>query len=79
MGPGGAEGQGGEERTLVDAAVVPPVAGRPARLPLYDLADFLRRLALPRSVRNWTLTTLRGKLIKVGSRVVRHAKAVTFR
>jgi hypothetical protein len=35
-------------------------------------------LALPRPVRTWTLTTLREKLIKIGAKVVRHAKAVTF-
>jgi len=33
---------------------------------------------LPRSVQTWTLTTLREKLIKIGAKVVRHAKAVTF-
>jgi Transposase DDE domain group 1 len=44
----------------------------------YNLGNFLRQLALPRSVRTWTLTTLREKLIKIGAKVVRHAKAVTF-
>jgi hypothetical protein len=44
----------------------------------YNLANFLRQLVLPRSVQTWTLTTLRGKLIKIGAKVVRHAKAVTF-
>jgi Transposase DDE domain group 1 len=44
----------------------------------YNLANFLRQLALPRSVRTWTLTTSRELLIKIGAKVVRHAKAVTF-
>ena len=44
----------------------------------YNLGNFLRQLALPRSVRTWTLATLREKLIKIGAKVVRHAKAVTF-
>jgi hypothetical protein len=44
----------------------------------YNLGNFLRRLALPRSVQTWSLTTLREKLIKLGAKVVRHAKAVTF-
>src|SRR5215471_60343 len=44
----------------------------------YNLANFLRQLALPRSVRTWTLTTLREKLIKIGAKVVRHAKTSTF-
>jgi hypothetical protein len=33
----------------------------------------------PQSVQTWTLTTLREKLIKIGTKVVRHARAVTFR
>src|SRR5262249_4759138 len=44
----------------------------------YDLANFLRQLALPRSVQAWTLTTLRKELIKIGGKVVCDAKAVTF-
>jgi hypothetical protein len=38
----------------------------------------LRQLALPRSVQTWTLTTLREELIKIGAKVVHHARAVTF-
>jgi len=44
----------------------------------YNLGNFLRRLALPRSMEHWSLTTLREKLIKIGAKVVRHAKYVTF-
>src|SRR5262249_8524030 len=33
---------------------------------------------LPRPVRTWTLTKLREKLIKIGAKVVHHARAVTF-
>ena len=44
----------------------------------YTLGNFLRTLALPRKVSHWTLTTLREKLIKIGAKVVRHAKYVTF-
>jgi Transposase DDE domain group 1 len=44
----------------------------------YNLANFLRQLVLPRPVRTWTLTTLREKLIKIGAKVVHHARAVTF-
>jgi hypothetical protein len=44
----------------------------------YNLANFLRQLAPSRSVRTWTLTTLREVLIKIGAKVDRHAKAVTF-
>ena len=44
----------------------------------YNLANFLRRLALPKSIRQWSLTTLREKLVKIGAKVVRHSKYVTF-
>lgn len=44
----------------------------------YNLGNFLRRLALPKLVRHWSLTTLREKLIKIGAKVTRHAKSVTF-
>jgi hypothetical protein len=44
----------------------------------YNLANFLRRLALPRDVKYWSLTTLREKLVKIGAKVTQHAKYVTF-
>jgi hypothetical protein len=44
----------------------------------YNLGNFLRQAVLPRAVRHWTLTTLREKLIKIGAKVVRHARQVIF-
>jgi hypothetical protein len=44
----------------------------------YNLGNFLRRLALPPRVKHWTLTTLRNKLIKIGAKVVHHARRVVF-
>ena len=44
----------------------------------YNLANFLRRLALPQGIRDWSLTTLREKLIKIGAKIVRHTRYVTF-
>jgi Transposase DDE domain group 1 len=44
----------------------------------YNLANFLRQLALPKRIKGWTLTTLREKLIKIGARVVSHSKYVLF-
>ena len=35
-------------------------------------------LALPKDVEHWSLTTLREKLIKIGAKVVRHSRYVTF-
>jgi hypothetical protein len=44
----------------------------------YNLPIFFRQLALPRSVETWTLTKLRETLIKIGAKVVRPGKAITF-
>lgn len=44
----------------------------------YNMGNFLRQMVLPRAVRHWTLTTLRGKLIKIGAKVVRHSRQVIF-
>jgi len=38
----------------------------------------LRTLALLNEVEDWSLTTLREKLIKIGAKVVRHGRYVTF-
>jgi hypothetical protein len=43
-----------------------------------NLANFPGRLALPRSVKHWSLTTLREKLVKMGAKVTQHSKYVTF-
>jgi hypothetical protein len=44
----------------------------------YNLANFLRSLALPREVAHWSLTTLREKLVKIGARIVRHGRYMVF-
>jgi hypothetical protein len=44
----------------------------------YNLANFLRQLVLPKPIQGWTLTTLRGKLVKLGAKVVSHAKYIVF-
>ena len=44
----------------------------------YNLANFMRTLALPKEVEHWSLTTLREKLVKIGAKVVRHGRYVTF-
>jgi len=44
----------------------------------YNMGNFLRTLALPDEVEHWSMTTLREKLIKIGAKVVRHGRHVTF-
>ena len=44
----------------------------------YNLATFLRCIELPEEIAHWSLISLQLKLIKIGARVVRHARAITF-
>ncbi len=44
----------------------------------YNIGNFLRRLALPKSVKQWSLRTLRDKLIKIGAKVASHSRYVIF-
>ena len=44
----------------------------------YNLANFMRTLAVPKEVEHWSLTTLREKLVKIGAKVVRHGRYVMF-
>jgi hypothetical protein len=44
----------------------------------YNLGNFLRRLGLPKAVKDWSLRSLQLKLIKIGGRVVRHARRIIF-
>jgi hypothetical protein len=44
----------------------------------YNLANFLRTLVLPDTMEHWSLTTLREKLVKIGAKVIKHARATTF-
>ena len=43
----------------------------------YNLGNFMRTLALPKTAQPWSLTSLREK-IKIGARVVSHGRYVTF-
>ena len=44
----------------------------------YNLGNFLRRLALPRAVRHWSLRSVQAKLIKIGAKVVTHSRRIIF-
>ena len=41
-------------------------------------AKCIRSERLPEAMADWSLTSLQLKLIKIGARVVRHARAITF-
>ena len=44
----------------------------------YNLGNFLRRLALPEAVKHWSLTSIQTRMIKIGARLVRHARRMVF-
>jgi len=44
----------------------------------YNLANFMRKLAMPKTAEPWSLTSLREKLVKIGAKVTSHGRYVTF-
>ena len=44
----------------------------------YNLGNFFRRLALPEAIKRWFLTSIQTRLIKIGGRLVRHARRLVF-
>jgi hypothetical protein len=40
----------------------------------YNLGNLWRRLALPRAIGNWSLTSLQQRLVKTGGRLIKHAR-----
>src|SRR5215218_10255915 len=44
----------------------------------YNMANFFRTLVLPDEVEQWSLTTLREKVVKIGAKVISHARYTVF-
>ena len=44
----------------------------------YKLGNFLRTLATPEPIKDWSLTSLKEKLIKIGAKVVSHSRYIAF-
>ena len=70
-------------RELDDALGLSAMAAANAvRLQLHALAhnlgNFLRTLATPEPIKDWSLTSLKEKLIKIGAKVVSHGRYVAF-
>ncbi len=40
----------------------------------YNLGNLWRRLVLPKKIENWSLTSLQQRLVKIGGRLVKHAR-----
>jgi hypothetical protein len=57
-------------------------AANAVRLQLHALAsnlgNFLRTLAMPEPIKDWLLTILKDKLIKIGAKIVSHGRYVAF-
>ncbi len=82
--------QRGQVRPQLDPAVPPQVRGQPAAFGsvhpfgklrtglAYNLGNLLRRLCLPKAVKHWSLRSVQIKLIKIGGRLVRHARRLVF-
>ena len=66
----------------MDAVVVPEVPRQrrpaPASCLVYNLANFMRTLGLPKEVEHWSLATIREKWVKIVAKVVSHGRYVTF-
>ena len=45
---------------------------------VYNLGNLLRRLGLPKAIKDWSLRSVQVKLIKIGGRLVRHARRLVF-
>jgi Transposase DDE domain group 1 len=44
----------------------------------YNLANFFRTLVLPDEAERWSLTTLREKVVKIGAKIITHARYTIF-
>jgi hypothetical protein len=84
---GGIRGPGRPARFARHEADQLWASGRPKTLLLtrlqlhalaYNLGKFLRTLVTLEAIADWSLTSLREKLIKIGAKVVSHGRYVTF-
>ena len=44
----------------------------------YNLGNFLRTMATPEPIKDWSLTSLKEKLIKTGAKVISHGRYIAF-
>src|SRR5262249_48923631 len=74
--------QGGQRRDQVDATVVPNVRRQrraaPTSCARLQSGQFLAHTGDAEPIKDWSLTTLKDKLIKIGAKVVSHGRYVAF-
>ena len=44
----------------------------------YNLGNFLRTLATPEPIKDWSLTSLKEKLIKISAKLISHGRYIAF-
>ena len=44
----------------------------------YNLGNFLRTVATPEPIKDWSLPSLKEKLIKIGAKVISHGRSTAF-
>jgi hypothetical protein len=73
--------RGGQGHHRLDRLSCRRFAANAVRLQLHALAhilgNFLRTLAVSDEVQQWSMTTLRQRLAKIGARIVRHGRLIT--
>jgi hypothetical protein len=73
------EGKGAIKWTRLSCRAFAPNAVRLQLHALaYNLGNFLRTLATPELIKDWSLTSLKEKLIKIGAKLVSHGRYVAF-
>jgi hypothetical protein len=74
--------QGRQGRDQMDTIVMPLVHRQcgpsTASCASLHLGNFLRTLATPEPIKDWSLTSLKEKLIKIGAKIISHGRYVTF-
>ena len=74
--------QGGQERGEVTRLSCGTMKANAVRLQLhalaYNLSNFLGTLALPDEMESWSLTTILEKVVKIGAKVIAHARYAVF-
>jgi hypothetical protein len=75
------EGKGAIKWTLLSCRTFAANAVR-RRLQLhvlaYNLGNFLCMLATPEPIKDWSLSSLKEKLIKIGAKVISHGRSIAF-
>src|SRR5262245_62718748 len=68
----------GTQATRVHPLAIRAMADVGIDLGGHNLGNLLRRLVLPVTIQDWSLTSLQQRLLKTGARLIRHARYFTL-